>query len=306
MREIYKAGQQDDDASIVAMDEEGMHGEPNEQSNHLALTNRRIIEAAERNRLTRSAFNVATLRDAERFKREENPAHHQELVRARRGMTLDPERMAASLVMLQDLPLPEVEQQYRRLAMSLITAATYRSLRRVLFVSAQHGEGRTSVMLNVAGALARAKMRVLVVDSDFLRPSVMRLLGIEAETGIAEVINGNRPPGESAVLLRPFDITALVARSALDNPAEILAAPEFREILDLFEPDFDFILFDSPPLLDSADANLLMRFVDTALMVVRPDTTTAAKMAQAVALMSREDISGVVMNRVTRKGLHKK
>lgn len=306
MREIYKAGKQNDDAAIVAINDEETSDESREQSNHLALTNRRMMDAAERNRLNPSAFAVAALKDAERFKREENSAHHQALVRARRGVTLDPERMAASLVMLQDLPLPEVEQQYRRLAMSLITAATYRSLRRVLFVSAQHGEGRTSVMLNVAGALARAKMRVLVVDTDFLRPSVMRLLGIESETGIAEVINENRPPGEGAVLLHPFNITALVARAALDNPAEILAAPEFREILDLFEQDFDFILFDSPPLLDSADANLLMRFVDTALMVVRPDTTTAAKMAQAVSLMSREDISGVVMNRVTHKGFHKK
>jgi Mrp family chromosome partitioning ATPase len=57
-------------------------------------------------------------------------------------------------------------------------------------------------------------------------------------------------------------------------------------------------LFDSPPLLDSADANLLTRMVDTTLLVIRPGKTSTAQMAQAVALLDREDISGVVMNRV--------
>jgi Mrp family chromosome partitioning ATPase len=107
--------------------------------------------------------------------------------------------------------------------------------------------------------------------------------------------------GEAAITLHPFGLTVLVTREAVDNPAEILASAEFREALNLFEQDFDFILFDSPPLLDSADANLLTRMVDTTLMVIRPGATSTSQMARAVALLDRDDISGVVLNRVPRK-----
>ncbi len=275
-------------------------GIPPGQKAFLALTNSRVPVPMRKNGFTRSST-TTTLTESRHFGLEEATSFRQALVRSGKTVTLDPDRIDPHLFMLQDLPSPEAEKQYRKLAVNLITASARRQFKRILFVSAHHGEGRTSVMLNLAGALARAKLRVLVVDSDFSRPSVMRLLGLDSETGIAEVFASNKQIGEAAVTLRPLGITALVTREAIDNPAEILASPAFHEMLSLFEPEFDFVLFDSPPLLDSADANLLTQIVDTTLMVVRPNTTTAGQMGKAVALLSQEDISGVVINRTTRK-----
>jgi len=62
--------------------------------------------------------------------------------------------------------------------------------------------------------------------------------------------------------------------------------------------DYDFILFDSPPLLASSDGQLLLRFVDKMMLVIRPGVTTPAQMAKALAMFKKKDLLGVVLNRV--------
>ena len=88
---------------------------------------------------------------------------------------------------------PAAADQYQRVAFSLIAAAAERPLKRVLIASALQGDGRTCVLLNLAGALAQARRRVLVVDTDLRYPSVSRLLGLDVETGLTEALaNGDR------------------------------------------------------------------------------------------------------------------
>lgn len=286
------------------INEKSIDGNPtnlnHQQKSFFSISSPRTPAPMKKNGLARIPVTSTAMIEPGNLAIEEKSIFRKALGKYSRTETLDPDRIDPHLFTLNDLPSPKAEQQYRRLAVNIITAAARYHLKRILLVSAHHGEGRTSVMLNLAGALAQAKLRILVVDSDFSRPSVMRLLGLDSEVGIAEVFASDKHIGEAAVTLRHLGITVLVTREAVDNPAEILASSEFHEMLNLLEPEFDFVLFDSPPLLDSADANLLTQIVDTTLMVVRPNTTTAAQMGKAVALLSQEDISGVVINRTTQ------
>ncbi|NOT61412.1 MAG: hypothetical protein HOP19_14435, partial [Acidobacteria bacterium] len=69
-------------------------------------------------------------------------------------------------------------------------------------------------------------------------------------------------------------------------------------LIQLCEADYDFLLFDSSPLLESPDANLLAGLTDATLMVIRPGYSTNQQMAKAVSLFNEKDICGVVLNRV--------
>ncbi|HKX28265.1 MAG TPA: CpsD/CapB family tyrosine-protein kinase [Blastocatellia bacterium] len=202
------------------------------------------------------------------------------------------------LVTLHDID-PEAAAQYNRLAIGLITGAMkHPPLKRVLVASAHHCEGRTCVMLNLAAALARARQRVLVVDSDLLRPSVNRLLGIETETGLSEALTDALPPEAAVTRLLPIGFDVLPTRSQIENSVELLASPDFRTLLAALDNSYDFILFDSAPLLSSADASLLVLLTHVTLMVVRPGTTTSSQMSKAVSLLNEESLFGVILNRV--------
>jgi Mrp family chromosome partitioning ATPase len=210
---------------------------------------------------------------------------------------LRPKRLDPGLVAFNDFD-PRDIAPYNRLAISLISAAASRKLKRVLIASAQHGDGRTTVTLNLAAALARARQRVLVVESDFLRPAALRLLGIDSAIGLAEAVAKGLAPSKAMVWLQPVGFNLLPTCAQVENSAELLASPFFDVMIRTLSSEFDFVLFDSAPLLAAADARLLERHTDATLIVIRQGGASTSQMAKAVSLLSEERLLGSVLNRV--------
>lgn len=224
-------------------------------------------------------------------------ARREALAQPSREVSLNLFHVAPNLVTLHEHDL-RASEQYDMLALRLISGTAERLFKRVLITSAQKGEGRTSVLLNLAGALSKAGKKVLVVDTDLVRPSVIRLLGIESQIGLAEAYRRDLPPGSAIVKVMPGGFHVLPTRERVDNAVEIITSPAFQEMLEILDPVYDFILFDSPPLMERADCSMLIKLVDTALIVIRQGKTGTAQMAKAIGLLSEEDIFGVVLNRI--------
>ena len=212
-----------------------------------------------------------------------------------REVDLRPKRIDPRLVAFNDFD-PRDVAPYNRLVISMISAAASRKLKRVLIASAQYGDGRTTVTLNLAAALARARQRVLVVESDFQRPSALRLLGIDSAIGLAEAIAKGLGPSEAMVWLQPIGFNLLPTCAQVENSAELLASPVFDVMMRTLTPEFDFILFDSAPLLAAADACLLQSHTDATLLVICPGRVSTKQMAKAVALLNEERLIGSVLN----------
>jgi len=219
--------------------------------------------------------------------------------RPAREVAIDQSRIDPHLIAFYDFD-PRAAEQYLKLAIAMISGKEERPLRRVLIASAQQGEGRTSVALNLACLLAQARKRVLVIDTDMRRPSIERLLAIETETGLGEVIEQNLPMESAAVRVLPYDFIVLPARERVENSAELLASTWFQEALFKLDPHFDFILFDSSPLLMTGDAQLLVRLTDATVLVIRTGKISSAQMARAISPLKEENIFGVVLNRADR------
>lgn len=219
------------------------------------------------------------------------------LMRPSREVELTLARLDPHLVAIHELD-PRAVSQFNRLAISLISGAARHALKRVMVTSAHHGEGRTCVTLNLAAALARARQRALVIDTDLQRPSVGRMLGMDSEVGLAEAISLGLQPPEVITRIMPAEFHALPTRGQIENSAELLASSSFKRMLSDLDACYDFILFDSAPLLTSADASLLGLVTDATLLVVCPGATSTTEMARAVSLLSEESLFGVVMNRM--------
>jgi polysaccharide biosynthesis transport protein len=221
----------------------------------------------------------------------------QALIHPSRETELTLARLDPHLVAIHDLD-PRAVAQYNKLAISLISGSVKRLIKRVLLVSAHHGEGRTCVTLNLAAALARARKKVLVIDTDLQRPSVSRLLGIDSDVGLAEAVAHNLQPEEAVLRVMPTDFHVLPTRGQVENSAELLASPQFGRLVATLEYHYDFILFDSAPLMSSADASLIGLHADATLLVVKPGNTSTKDMAKSVAQLNEETLYGIVMNRV--------
>lgn len=162
---------------------------------------------------------------------------------------------------------------------------------RLLITSTIAGEGKTMIAANVAIALARTKQRVLLVDGDLRRPRIHTVFGLAPAPGLTDLLAGNPVVLEEAIRATDVpDLFVLPCGTPHADAAELLASPKYGQLLSTITPRFHWIIFDSPPVGPVADACIIGRSADAALIVVAADTTTAAA---AFAVIDQLKASGV-------------
>jgi Mrp family chromosome partitioning ATPase len=196
---------------------------------------------------------------------------------------------------LDDRTLPG--EQFRLLGARLRALGRDKRLRRIGVVSSALGEGKTTVSLGLARALALDRQRrVLVLEFDLRRPAVDRALGLlPPKVGLLDYLQGN---GETPVLRRPMagGFWLLSAGSGVLEKPEILSSPRFARLLEAADRVFDYVIVDCPPLLPVADAVVAQDLLDGFVFVVRSRHSPRETIERAVSLLRPGVIVGVVLN----------
>jgi capsular exopolysaccharide synthesis family protein len=167
--------------------------------------------------------------------------------------------------------------------------------RSVLVTSPGSGEGKTTISVNLALALARQDQRVLIVDADLRRPSVHEALGVEAGLGLSRYLEtGDDWRGAVHADVLP-GLSVMPAGSATQAPSDLLSSRRMRQLVTEAVAGYDFVIIDSPPLLSQLpDARILSSMCDGVLMAVRGGSTTRDATLRAVAQV--RGVIGVVVN----------
>lgn len=158
---------------------------------------------------------------------------------------------------------------------------------RVLVVaSCLPGDGRTTVAVNLALALAEAGHTVVLVDGDLRRPRVAACLEIPGEVGLSTVLAGDAALPEALQQTRFPRLSALVSGATPANPSELLESPAASGLLAELSVQFDYVLVDTPSLLVT-DASVLAANSQGVLLVARFGATKRRQLTQAVASLRR-------------------
>jgi len=183
-----------------------------------------------------------------------------------------------------------------------------REARQIVITSAEPGDGKTTVLANLAVSYAQSDKRTLLIDADLRRPGLTALLGMRGVEGLSGVVRGRGDVAEMAAAhVRPTGIEGLDVLSSgprTSNPAELLANPRFSELLAWAESVYDQVLIDSPPALATSDACVIGRLVDGAVIVVQPDKNRRRLVVRAAESLATLKIPllGIVVNRIGSEG----
>ncbi len=188
-------------------------------------------------------------------------------------------------------------------------ALTEHETNALVITSAQPGEGKTTVLANLAVAMAQAGKKTLVIDADLRRPGLTALLGMRGREGLSAVIRSSEDV-EVAVRANLFhtpleNLHILPSGARPGNPAELLGSPRFSELLAWAESLYDQVLVDSPPTLAASDAAVIGRLTGAVLLVFQPAKTTRRMILRTVESFAllRIPVVGVVLNRIdSREG----
>ena len=184
---------------------------------------------------------------------------------------------------------------------SVLLSAAGRPPRSLTFVSAEPGEGKTTIASNLAISLAQLGKRVLLIDGDMRRPCVHKLFDIEDRSnGLVTFLAGAQ---EWRQLVRPTgvaNLSCLVCGPVPPNPSELLSSDRMQMLIREAMVEYDFVLVDAPPLLNVADGRILATIVEGAILVVKGGFTPL-ELAQQAQLHIRDvgaHLIGVVLNDV--------
>lgn len=169
----------------------------------------------------------------------------------------------------------------------LIREANLHSMNVFMVASAVGGEGKTTVVSHLATSLARAGKHVLLIDGDMRRPFIHRTFDVSLEPGLAEVLRGEIELDEAIQPCGIARLPILAAGLLSQDTLEVLAQGRMREFLAEWADRFDFILFDTSPILPITDSLLIAQHVDGVLFSIRRDVSRVSKVVAACERLTR-------------------
>lgn len=187
----------------------------------------------------------------------------------------------------------------RPLIQAMLAGDARADSRLVLITSALPGEGKTFTALNLALSVARERdVSVLLVDADVPKGHLSRTFGLQGEPGLLDALTDETLDIDSLVMgtdIKGLEI--LPAGKPTEGASELIASARMTQIATrLARHPRRLVLWDSPPLLASSEARALKQIPGQILMVTRAGRTPRQALLDAIALIDKTKLHGLVLN----------
>ena len=202
-----------------------------------------------------------------------------------------------------------IRESYKTARTNIDYSIIKKGCKKIIFTSSSKSEGKTLSSVNIASALAQqVDTKVILVETDLRRPHVHLALNIAPTPGIANCLNGEC---ELKDIIKPTHIenlNAITYGAIPPNPSELLASESMTDIIKTLEKEYDYIIFDAPPVAVVIDAVPIIKHSDGVVLVVRNNSTTYPQLNKTIDIINRSGgkAIGVIINRVkaddTRSG----
>ncbi len=196
------------------------------------------------------------------------------------------------------LTLLRASEAFQTLSTFILLSSANSAPTSLLVSSASKGEGKTTVISNLALSFARSRKKVLLVDADVRQPKLHRRFNIdESKLGLVDYLAGQAELNE--VLVKHSDNLSIIpAGSFTPSPTELFASQTMQQLIDAAKKNFDLVILDSSPILPVADSLILSNLVDKVVVVVRSGKTKRRMAQEALRRLRkvRASILGVVLN----------
>ncbi|RKY70580.1 MAG: hypothetical protein DRQ24_09020, partial [Candidatus Latescibacterota bacterium] len=176
------------------------------------------------------------------------------------------------LVALKE-PKSHIAEMFRNIRTNVLFSTSNFPRKVLLVTSAAKEEGKTFLTINLGITLAQMGKRVVVVDTDLRKPKIHHILNLKKHPGLTDILAGNDVL-ESVIQDTELENLKVIPCGTIPpNPAELLSSEAMKSLIDKLKEQFDFALFDSPPVMSVTDATILANLADGVIMVIKGGET---------------------------------
>src|SRR5713226_3222723 len=192
-------------------------------------------------------------------------------------------------------------EAYRVLRTNILFSQKDPLLNTITIVSGGAGEGKSTTTFNLATVFAQNGQRVLIVDSDLRRPSIHKVLKVSNSIGLTNYLLKQNTL-EEVIQTTPLATLDFMPSGKLPSSSMgVLSSMQMKELINDLKRRYDWVFFDSPPIMGVSDASILASEVDLVLQVIQyrrypqPMTIRAKQMIEKVG----GNLLGVVLNNIS-------
>ena len=198
-------------------------------------------------------------------------------------------------------PRSPFSESFRALRTSMRLSTTSRESKVIAVTSCQPAEGKSTVSVNMAAVLAQGGKKVALVDTDMRRPSVYKRLRLEGGKGLSEVLTGYFTLDEVTQTHETLTTLDVIPSGTVPPlPADLLGSDQMTEVVRQLRERYDYVIFDTPPVLSVTDPAIVAAQADGMVLVIRQGYCTRRMLARAAEILGELNVKvyGFVFNGV--------
>lgn len=166
-------------------------------------------------------------------------------------------------------PRSRPSEAYRSVRTAVCFSALGSKHRVIQVTSPAAGDGKSTLTMNFAVSLAQSGKKTVIVESDFRRPKVHKLTGVDNAVGVVDVLRGNAELSDAIQTTEIDGFFVMPCGSRPRNPSELITRPEYEQMLEALREKFEYIIIDTPPVLVVTDPCSVAPRADGVLLCVR-------------------------------------
>jgi polysaccharide chain length determinant protein (PEP-CTERM system associated) len=215
-------------------------------------------------------------------------------------------RKIASNLITHFAPKSPVSESYRTFRTNIQFTNLDSPPQSILITSPGPGEGKSTTVANLAITFAQMGTKTLLMDTDFRRPVLHSIFGLEKEIGITNYLVGKAPLEVVIKKTAVPNLDIVTCGVIPPNPSELLASEKMKMFLEQLKTEYQMILFDSPPVIAVTDAAVLSLLLDGVVLVASARQTSQQALTRAKTLLEnvKAKMLGVVLNKVEAKSTY--
>ena len=212
-------------------------------------------------------------------------------------------------------PKTMISENFRALRTNIQSREGDNEIKTMAVTSTSQQEGKTMISVNLAISLAQAGIKTLLVGADLRKPMLAKIFGIEETPGLTDIVLGNYVWRDTVktitdiimgkmtmddVMLTPGmdNLNIITSGSSHSNPSELLESERFLTFINEAKKEYDIIIFDSSPVISTADAAILGQKVDGVLIVYRVGVVSQSLLKRTATQLEQAkcNIIGIILN----------
>lgn len=195
-------------------------------------------------------------------------------------------------------PKSPISEQYRTIRTNIQFSSVDQEFKSIMVTSSAPGEGKSTTVSNLAVVLAQQGKKVLLIDADLRKPTVHYTFNATNTYGFTSVLTKQMTIFQAAKETKIDNLMILTSGPIPPNPAELLASKSMEQFFEEAYREYDVLLFDTPPALAVADAQILANRCDGTILVVYSGKTEKDMVVKAKELLqsAQGKLLGVVLN----------